>query len=103
MQTRSFCYVDDLVAGLVAMIDECGFVGPVNIGNPKEITVAELAQRVLDTTGTASEVIYSPAPEQDPHDVGQTSLSQAKNLDGPPSVAGGRARAYSELVSRAVD
>ena len=66
LQTRSFCYVDDLVTGLLAMIDQRGFVGPVNIGNPQEITVAELARRVLDTTGSTSEVVYSPAPEQDP-------------------------------------
>jgi dTDP-glucose 4,6-dehydratase len=66
LQTRSFCYVDDLVTGLLAMIDQRDFVGPVNIGNPQEITVAELARRVLDTTGSTSEVVYSPAPEQDP-------------------------------------
>lgn len=66
LQTRSFCYVDDLVTGLLAMIDQRDFVGPVNIGNPQEITVSELARRVLDTTGSTSEVIYSPAPEQDP-------------------------------------
>jgi dTDP-glucose 4,6-dehydratase len=66
LQTRSFCYVDDLVTGLLAMIDQRDFVGPVNIGNPQEITVAELARRVLDTTGSGSEVVYSPAPEQDP-------------------------------------
>lgn len=66
LQTRSFCYVDDLVTGLLAMIDQGDFVGPVNIGNSQEITVAELARRVLDMTGSASEVVYSPAPEQDP-------------------------------------
>jgi dTDP-glucose 4,6-dehydratase len=66
LQTRSFCYVDDLVTGLLAMIDQRDFVGPVNIGNPQEITVAELARRVLDKTGSTSEVVYSPAPEQDP-------------------------------------
>ena len=65
-QTRSFCYVDDLVAGLLAVIDQYGFIGPVNIGNPQEITVAELARRVLDTTGSTSEIAYSPAPEHDP-------------------------------------
>jgi dTDP-glucose 4,6-dehydratase len=65
-QTRSFCYVDDLVAGLLAMIDQLGFAGPVNIGNPHEITVSELAQRVLGITGSASELAYSPAPEHDP-------------------------------------
>jgi dTDP-glucose 4,6-dehydratase len=66
LQTRSFCYVDDLVAGLLAMIDQRGLVGPVNIGNPQEITVLELAQRVLGITGSASELTYFPAPVHDP-------------------------------------
>jgi dTDP-glucose 4,6-dehydratase len=66
LQTRSFCYVDDLVAGLLAMIDQCGLVGPINIGNPQEITVLELAQRVLGITGSASELTYFPAPVHDP-------------------------------------
>jgi dTDP-glucose 4,6-dehydratase len=66
LQTRSFCYVDDLVAGLLAMIDQRDFVGPVNIGNPQEITVAELGQRVLEMTGSKSAVVYSASPEQDP-------------------------------------
>ena len=48
------------------MTDQRDFVGPVNIGNPQEITVAELARRILDTSGSTSEVVYSPAPEQDP-------------------------------------
>jgi dTDP-glucose 4,6-dehydratase len=66
LQTRSFCYVDDLILGLLAMIDKRGLVGPVNIGNPQEITVLELAQRVLDITGSASELTYFPAPVHDP-------------------------------------
>ncbi len=66
LQTRSFCYVDDLVTGLLAMIDQRDFVGPVNLGNPQEITVAELARRVLDTTGSTSKVVHRPSPEQDP-------------------------------------
>jgi len=66
LQTRSFCYVDDLVAGLLAMIDQRGLVGPVNIGNPWEITVLELARRVLGITGATSELTYFPAPRHDP-------------------------------------
>lgn len=65
-QTRSFCYVDDLVAGLLAMIDRRGLVGPVNIGNPEEITIAKLAEHVLDVTGSTSEVVHLPVPEHDP-------------------------------------
>jgi dTDP-glucose 4,6-dehydratase len=65
-QTRSFCYVDDLVAGLLAMMDHHDFVGPVNLGNPQEISVTELARRILGLTGSTSALEYSPAPEQDP-------------------------------------
>ncbi|NUS57897.1 MAG: SDR family oxidoreductase [Streptomycetaceae bacterium] len=64
-QTRSFCYVDDLVAGLVAMLDSAE-PGPVNLGNPNERTVAELAQLVLDVTGSASPIRYAPLPVDDP-------------------------------------
>src|SRR5205814_2524820 len=55
-QTRSFCYVDDQVRGLVALLD-CDYVGPVNIGNPDEFTVLELAEAVLKVTGSKSEIV----------------------------------------------
>jgi dTDP-glucose 4,6-dehydratase len=62
-QTRSFCYVDDLVAGLCKMIDSSGVAGPVNLGNPHELTVLELAERVLVCLGSASVVVHGePAP-----------------------------------------
>jgi dTDP-glucose 4,6-dehydratase len=64
-QTRSFCYVDDQVAGLVALLDS-DYVGPVNIGNPDEFTVLELAEAVLELTGSKSEIIFEPLPEDDP-------------------------------------
>jgi UDP-glucuronate decarboxylase len=67
LQTRAFCYVDDLVDGfirLMAMDD--AYVGPVNLGNPVEITVAELAARVLRLTGSKSRLIYRPLPTDDP-------------------------------------
>ncbi|GAA4673795.1 GDP-mannose 4,6-dehydratase [Pseudonocardia yuanmonensis] len=64
-QTRSFCYVDDLVAGLVAMIDSDD-AGPVNLGNPVERTVAELAELVLEITGSDSPIEYHPLPVDDP-------------------------------------
>ncbi|MBR7827637.1 GDP-mannose 4,6-dehydratase [Actinospica sp. MGRD01-02] len=64
-QTRSFCYVDDLVRGLVAMIDSAE-AGPLNIGNPQELTVRELAQLVLEITGSSSAVEYHPLPQNDP-------------------------------------
>jgi len=66
-QTRSFCYVDDLVRGLVAMMEAPGeLTGPVNLGNPAECTVRELAERVIAMTGSASELVSRPLPSDDP-------------------------------------
>jgi len=64
-QTRSFCYVDDLVRGLVAMIDSTE-AGPLNIGNPQERTVRELAELVLEITGSSSGIEFHPLPQDDP-------------------------------------
>jgi len=66
-QTRSFCYVDDLIDAITRIMDERNtFVGPINIGNPNEITVLELAQRVLRLTGSRSKIIVQPLPKDDP-------------------------------------
>jgi UDP-glucuronate decarboxylase len=66
-QTRSFCYVDDLVRGLVRMMDtEKGFTGPLNMGNPNEFTIRELAETVLRLTGSRSRIVTKPLPEDDP-------------------------------------
>jgi UDP-glucuronate decarboxylase len=66
-QTRSFCYVDDLIDGLVRMMDtEPGFTGPVNLGNPSEFTVLELAENVLRLVGGASKLSFHPLPTDDP-------------------------------------
>lgn len=65
-QTRSFCYVDDLVRGILAMIDRRGLSGPVNLGNPVEHTVRELADLVLGITGSRSRIEYRPLPVDDP-------------------------------------
>jgi nucleoside-diphosphate-sugar epimerase len=64
-QTRSFCYVDDEVRGLLAVL-EGPLVGPVNVGNPREFTMLELADRVLGLTGSASRVVHHPLPPDDP-------------------------------------
>ncbi|MHB1924576.1 MAG: UDP-glucuronic acid decarboxylase family protein [Acidimicrobiales bacterium] len=64
-QTRSFCYVDDEVAGILALLDS-DLVGPVNIGNPDEFTVSELAALVLETTGSASALVHEELPVDDP-------------------------------------
>jgi UDP-glucuronate decarboxylase len=66
-QTRSFCYVDDLIEGMVRMMNSREeFTGPVNIGNPNEFTIAELARMVIRLTGSGSKLIYEPLPTDDP-------------------------------------
>ena len=64
-QTRSLCFVDDEVAGILALLDS-GLTGPVNIGNPDELTVLELAHAVLALTGSSSTIVYEPLPVDDP-------------------------------------
>jgi dTDP-glucose 4,6-dehydratase len=64
-QTRSFCYVDDMVAGLLALLGS-DYVGPVNLGNPDEFTVLELAKIVLDVVGSSSELVFEDLPVDDP-------------------------------------
>ena len=66
-QTRSFCYVDDLIEGFVRMMDtEAGFTGPVNLGNPNEFSMLELAENVLHLVGGQSKLVYQPLPIDDP-------------------------------------
>jgi UDP-glucuronate decarboxylase len=66
-QTRSFCYVDDLVGGLIALMDsDDAFTGPVNLGNPGEFTILQLAQKVIELTGSASTIVRQPLPSDDP-------------------------------------
>ncbi len=65
-QTRSFCYVSDMVEGLVRMMNCDNFTGPVNLGNPGEFSIGELAELVLQITQSKSEIVYRPLPEDDP-------------------------------------
>ncbi len=66
-QTRSFCYVEDLVDGFLRLMDAPDeFTGPVNLGNPGEFTIKELAEKVVAMTGSASEIVYKPLPKDDP-------------------------------------
>ena len=87
MQTRSFCYMDDLLAGMVVMMNSRdGFPGPVNIGNPKEFTMLELAEEVLKQVGGRSKLVYLPLPQDDPKQrKPDISLAQSE-LDWHPSV-----------------
>jgi len=66
-QSRSFCYVDDMIEGFVRMMDsERGFTGPVNMGNPDEFTMLELAENVLRLVGSQSKLTFKPLPMDDP-------------------------------------
>ncbi|MBR6806176.1 MAG: GDP-mannose 4,6-dehydratase, partial [Bacteroidaceae bacterium] len=66
-QTRSFQYVDDLVEGMIRMMNtDDNFTGPVNIGNPGEFTMLELAEKVIELTGSKSKIIFQPLPQDDP-------------------------------------
>ncbi|MGD9138431.1 MAG: SDR family oxidoreductase [Desulfobacterales bacterium] len=74
-QTRSFCFVEDLIDGLIRMMDAPeDFTGPVNIGNPNEFTILELAEKVISLTGSTSKIIHCPLPEDDP-------LQRRPNID----------------------
>lgn len=66
-QTRSFCYVDDLVRGLIGLMDAPdGTTGPVNLGNPNEFTIRQLAENIIELTGSKSELVFHPLPQDDP-------------------------------------
>lgn len=81
-QTRSFCYVDDLVNGLIAMMATEGPVtGPINLGNPAELSVGELASSIIKLSGSDSKITFKPIPEDDPRRR-KPDISQASNLLG---------------------
>jgi len=86
-QTRSFCYVDDLVDGLVRMMDSTPEqTGPTNLGNPGEFTILQLAKMVLDMTGSRSEIVFKPLPQDDPKQR-RPDIGKAKaELDWEPRV-----------------
>jgi UDP-glucuronate decarboxylase len=86
-QTRSFCYVDDLLRGMMAMMTSReDFTGPVNIGNPNEFTIKQLAEKVIAMTGSSSKLVYRELPQDDPR-VRRPDISLAKKeLDWEPSV-----------------
>jgi UDP-glucuronate decarboxylase len=86
-QTRSFCYVEDLIRGLMALMDIDNLHTPVNLGNPHEISVRELAERIIDLTGSRSKISYQPLPQDDPTQrCPDVSLAKEK-LDWKPEIA----------------
>lgn len=86
-QTRSFCYVDDLVEGMYRMMNSRdGFAGPVNLGNPGEFTMLELAEKIIGLTGTRSKIIYEPLPQDDPVQRKPVIELAQKELDWEPRI-----------------
>jgi UDP-glucuronate decarboxylase len=104
-QTRSFCYVDDLVAGLMAMMDQDTEIGPVNLGNPEEFTILQLAELILELTGSSSQIVHRALPQDDPTRR-RPEIGKAKRLlDWEPSIPAkdglSRTIAYFEETLRA--
>jgi len=87
LQTRSFCYVDDLIEAMLrTMATDAGFAGPVNIGNPTEFTMLELAEKVLKLTASKSKIVFKTLPQDDPKQR-KPDISLAKNeLDWEPKI-----------------
>ena len=87
-QTRSFCFVDDLVEGLIRLMNSPDkLVGPVNLGNPGEFTMLELAHKVIELTSSRSELIYKQLPQDDPRQRKPDITLAKKELQWQPSVA----------------
>jgi UDP-glucuronate decarboxylase len=105
-QTRSFCYVSDMVSGLMALMNVQGVTGPVNLGNPGEVTIRELAEMVLELTGSKSKIEMRPLPQDDPTRR-EPDITLAKKLLGwSPRIPlreglGPTIAALSESVARA--
>ena len=88
MQTRSFCYIDDLVEGIVRMMNsERDFIGPVNLGNPAEITMLKLAERILSLAGSRSKLIFKALPEDDPRQRQPDINLASQKLSWVPKIA----------------
>jgi len=86
-QTRSFCYVDDLVEGMMRMMNSRdGFTGPVNLGNPGEFTMLELAEKVIELTGSKSKIVHKPLPQDDPTQRKPDISLAKKELDWEPKI-----------------
>jgi UDP-glucuronate decarboxylase len=87
-QTRSFCYVDDLIRGMIKMMEnDKGFLGPVNLGNPQEFSIKELAEKIIKVTESKSKLVYKSLPEDDPKQR-QPDISLAKKeLDWEPKIS----------------
>jgi len=86
-QTRSFCYVDDLIEGMVRLMNSENFTGPVNIGNPEEYTIVDLAKKIIAMTGSRSQIAYKPLPSDDPTQRRPDISLAAEKLAWKPTVS----------------
>ncbi len=86
-QTRSFCYVDDMVDGLVRLMEQDVIMGPVNLGNPHEVTVINIAKKILELTSSKSSIIHLPLPQDDPRQRCPDISCAKKELTWEPHVA----------------
>ncbi len=97
-QTRSFCYVDDLIDGMIKMMNSRdGFTGPVNIGNPGEFTMLELAELVIKLAGSDSKIVYRPLPQDDPMQRKPVIDLAKKELDWEPTIG------LEEVLERTIE
>ena len=86
-QTRSFCFVDDLIDGIYRMMNNRdGFIGPVNLGNPNEFTILELAEKVIQLTGSSSKIVHKPLPPDDPTQRRPSIDLARQKLDWNPTI-----------------
>jgi len=100
-QTRSFCYIDDLVDGLLKLMESpTEITGPVNLGNPVEFTMRELAEMTLKLTGSRSKLVFLPLPQDDPRQR-QPDIAFARSslAWAPTNSAGGGPEAHDRLTS----
>jgi UDP-glucuronate decarboxylase len=98
LQTRSFCYVDDLIDGFLKLMDsDSAITGPINIGNPGEFTMRELAERVIALTGSKSEICYQPLPQDDPKQRRPDITQAQQKLSWQPTIA------LDEGLTRTID
>lgn len=85
-QTRSFCFVDDLIRGIIKLFFSKEYLGPINLGNPQPITMKELAKEIIQLTNSKSNLVYLPLPEDDPVERKPDIDKAIKNLDWQPKI-----------------
>jgi UDP-glucuronate decarboxylase len=87
-QTRSFCYCDDLIEGFIRLMNsDASVTGPINLGNPGEFTMIELAENIIELTNSSSELIFKPLPEDDPKQRRPDITLAKQHLDWEPQIA----------------